>query len=704
MLHKPSVRRGRLALGALVGALAAAALAAPGGAEAAGFVSPHCGGATVAGAGSSFANPLQSAWNQLFHQVSQCGSAAPTVNYWSIGSGGGRATMGSHESGNNSGQRDYAATGSSGNVRFAGSDSAASSTQRSQIEQGLGIPGQIGTLHEVPIAIGSISIAVHLPSGCTVPSNAPEFYQPDANDNDHTGRIKVSNDKIERAFEGTLPSVNSLPAQVWGDLAPDIVSSGSSGTGSKTTTQCQNAPVIRVVRQDNSGTTGAFKTWLNLPAVKTTGSINWSDPTYTASPNTVWPVSNQTDAQNGIVRGNTNSGEASAVQQTDGSIGYVELADARNFGFTKTPSNTATDDFDPALGGDNTFWLPVSNGSGTYTEPSRTDVADSWKSTAPASSKGANCSNVTFTDTSQSGAPAGTLPAGTGGDPTLGNWDKVNGLNSSDVSGPPAGQGTYGLCIPTYALAFDDNAAVYNATDQRFCDAVAEEAKARTEKDYLEMILTSDGQNVAAASDYSPLPGTRDINGNAPANTMLGAAQTGVNAIGWNKAGTSLGGCPTNTPAAGGGTTTSGGGTTTTPPTGAPSNAFTVHAARSQSNGLISFTASFQSIGVAQIVANSTVPVGFKVEAAAKHKKKKSKAKPKPISYSKATVTVLAPGSYTITLKPSAAAKAALAKGATLKVNVTLVFTPTGGTSNVTHLTLTVKGHKPAPKKKGHKK
>jgi len=67
-----------------------------------------------------------------------------------------------------------------------------------------------------------------------------------------------------------------------------------------------------------------------------------------------------------------------------------------------------------------------------------------------------------------------------------------------------------------------------------------------------------------------------------------------------------------------------------------------------------------------------------------------------------ATVRAFNAGRITVVLKPSARAKAALAKGERLTVRITITFTTLGGGSSTTHqITVVVKG--PKPKAKSHK-
>ena len=75
----------------------------------------------------------------------------------------------------------------------------------------------------------------------------------------------------------------------------------------------------------------------------------------------------------------------------------------------------------------------------------------------------------------------------------------------------------FGICTLTYALVFDDNAAVFGNTPEQ-------EGKARTVKDYQESIVSETGQSQLFAADYAPVPAS-----------LLTISRAAVASIGWNK-------------------------------------------------------------------------------------------------------------------------------------------------------------------------
>jgi ABC-type phosphate transport system substrate-binding protein len=240
-------------------------------------------------------------------------------------------------------------------------------------------------------------------------------------------------------------------AATWGDVLGRITETAGGGRAAGS---CAAQPLIRVVRFDTSGTTLQLKRWLDHvdPAAR-----------WTALGNTEWPGATVNAGAKG------GGALAALVAATDGSLGYVDLATARANGFEA--SETAPDD---------TFWLPLDDNTGAPAEP----TADPLGYVQGTTARGANCEAAEF-----SGEPGGA-------DPTLGDWSAVTG------AGAPAG---YPLCLLTFELVWDDAATVYAATP-------AEQASARTVKDYLSEIVGATGQATLAPGDYAGLPANlRDV-------------------------------------------------------------------------------------------------------------------------------------------------------------------------------------------------
>lgn len=458
--------RRRAAWTGVVAACALALIAALGTNPAnAAFTSLACEGSNIQGRGASFQAAAQTAWKTFFETDSTVGCAAaspiPVVSYDSAGSGAGRTAMGG-----SNGVRDAA-------IRYAGTDE--SPTPASQALMNAGDPNistDNGQIHVIPVAQAANTVFVNFPSGCRVPPGSP---------NETTyNRIKLSNTVIEEFFRGLSTR------DKWGELVPDIEQDPASPT--RTTLQCQSKLVKRVVRLDNSGTTFSFKQYLKA----INPSFTWEQP---GLANQTWP--NDTGGT-AVLRGtgNGNGPLADKVFQTDGAIGYGDLATARAKGFRKAGKNSSPQ-FPWSKGN---FWLPLQDPSGTYHEPTATtDAIQTGRG-------GSNCSAVRYSNV------PGDNPGSGDAINTFGDWSTVTGTMYP---------GAYPLCTLTYALVFDDHADVYGNTP-------AEEAKARTVKDFFTAVTSSSGQSLLQSKDYYPLP--TSVNQN-----LRGVAQAAVAGIDWNK-------------------------------------------------------------------------------------------------------------------------------------------------------------------------
>jgi ABC-type phosphate transport system substrate-binding protein len=439
--------------------LVTAAVSAPAVQADVGYVSPLCGGTGVTGTGATLQAPAHAGWEANFHGPGWCNSPAPDVTYNPTGSGAGREALGERSAANAQGNRDS-------NIRFAGTDQPPNLTQIGQIEQGPsvnpnGTGGDLsdfddGDLRTIPVAAGSIAIGVNMPGNCRVRAGSPQATE---DPNPAFRRFFAENGAWLQAFAAE-------DVLTWGSLLPDI-----QGVGPRTDASCRAVALRRVVRSDSSGTTFAFKRWLQVFDVDT----RWE-----TLPNTAWP--NDSGATQAI-RGAGDSGVADAINQADGSIGYIDLADARAKGFRKNGEQ------------DGTFWIKVRNGSGSLQDPTED------QSITDGVTKGANCNTVTFAN----------VPTAPSGDVTRGDWSAVTARNSSTG---------YGICTLTYVLAFDDQADVYGSG----CPPV-EEQRARTVFDYLTSIVHPTGQQKLKQLDYSKL--------STAGQNVRGIAAQGVKRIDW---------------------------------------------------------------------------------------------------------------------------------------------------------------------------
>ncbi|MGB2710571.1 MAG: hypothetical protein WBC33_03580, partial [Conexibacter sp.] len=510
-LAPATLRRALLAgAAAATAAFGASALATPS-AHAAFTLGACQGSGSVKGQGASFQGGAQAYFKQVFESSNGCDGTPTGPTYTANGSGNGLASAGA--GGGNAqllcavaatctvplpaGQRDPS-------VSFQSSDEPPTPTQIAAMNAGSASAADDALIHVIPAATGASVLIMKAPAGCDLSTvtnltNGATGTVGGVNTGDGPGnktqRIRLTSALVEKAFAG------ASDADTWGEIAPGI--SGTPSSPQETgIANCTDVPVKRIVRQDVSGTTYGWKAYLNL----INPGRGWLT-TYSTPNNLTWPAAGGSGTATPLATGGANpdafcpntgnklcSGPASgggnladAVNATDGAIGYVDLATARSKGFDITAS-ASTQDY--------TFWSPLQNNpSGVatgYAEPTFDATAHSGATGA----KGANCQAAAI-------ANAPTPASSPNGDPTLGDWSQAYA----------AGGSLYPACVLTYILAWDDNAPVYGNTP-------AEEAKARTVKDYLNTILSGFGQQFANV-DYSPLP-------NSVGTPLLTYAQTGA--------------------------------------------------------------------------------------------------------------------------------------------------------------------------------
>ena len=175
-------------------------------------------------------------------------------------------------------------------------------------------------------------------------------------------------------------------------------------------------------------------------------------------------------------------------RDTDGSISYLALSDARGGTTSATVSSAAVVLISNATTHDDTFWLPIQRQAGQRRRPAgrrpRLHVHER---------QGRQLRHRPITGTPTS---------------TFGDWSKTTAVYNSVG---------YGVCTLTYDLAFDDNAVVYGTSD-------AEQRKARRVRDDLnKAVLGTAGQTGLPGQDYDALPAA------IVAISRAGAAQIGSN-------------------------------------------------------------------------------------------------------------------------------------------------------------------------------
>ena len=665
-----------------------AAAAAPPSAHAS-FTVPKCGGSAIQGEGSSFQKVAQQQYwiPTVFYSSFGCGSGAASsspVTYVSDGSGCGIASIGG---GGSTGKcSDFESSAAVGgyrdpNTRFGSSDAPLTPTQQTAADAvGSEHPGLI---HTLPVADGAVTIIVHFPEGCeledpgtgTAASGAGTVNENTTTGgvNDPTGhgtgdtaanhdlRVHISAATIEKIWDGTPTT--------WGEVVKNHMTGAPTSPleAEEGFTKCNEVPVRRIVRFDGSGTTYNFKAYLSLlPGV--TPSEVWSKSPVVGD-NTNWPLTTSStgvpkavpkteevakkelvNVCNLTVSGasrictgfeNGNGAMANAVAATDGSIGYPDLATARQKGFDIVPTKSGTPD--------HTYWISLQtidpskvNAVGTnYVEPTASPQSHIQGGGSP---NGSNCTNADYR-----GVPSAA--SSPNNDPTLGNWSAAIATGSTDTT-------TYPVCALTYVFAFDDDSTVFSKT-------LPEQMKARTVKDYLEAMVSSVGQAGLLSADYGALR-----------SDIVGIAQNGVNAIDWEKSAGS-GGPKEEVKKAPPVEVKTGGGTTVVTP---PSNAFSIAGAKVKGKA---------------IVLSLVLPNAGSVQV---------KATGGGVTVSSVTSTVSGGnGSVILAISKAALKKLAKVKSHKLSVKITVTFTPTGGTAASKVKTLTLTQVALTPKKKATK-
>lgn len=585
------------------------------------FTTGKCAGSDIVGRGASFARDAHNVFINNFQPIYCAGTPALSgVTYEALGSGAGLLSMKVREA---------------GGPRFGMSDDPPTSDEIAQMNAGTGNnpaasdvnPADNGKIHVIPAAVGAVAPLVNFPDNCDVnllPAGAKTAEQDLDGDStpDDVIRVRFSKSQFESVW------AKSAAADEWDEVFTELAADADC-----------DKPIIRVARFDHSGTSFAFKDYLNtidgaegwLTTYSSTSSAKtreWpnatfgdrddcgdkdgvaeaSDPDGPGAPGLAGDTDNLTSGCS-----NGNGALVAKLVATDGSVGYSDISTARS----NSPSLAVTPE-----GNDNdTYWTQVENGSNNFTEP--TSSPNGFRTDGP---KGSNCLTTEFENVPTT---------------VFGDWSKVTGV-TSNVG--------YGICTLTYGLVFDDNSDVWGSSS-------VEEAKARTVKDYWENILSSSAQAALFPNDYAPL-----------SSDILNVAKASVASIDWQK-GEGGGGeeVPKETPPP-------------TPPKGSgppvvvpPSNAFSV-------------TKKAISSKTGKATVSLKLPGPGKVVMVGKAKNGK-----KTISVGKVTLNAGKAGTFNLTLNPSGAAKRLLKKTGSLKVNLEITFTPTGGSAKASKTAVTLK-------------
>ncbi len=362
--------------------VALAAFAVPGTASAKGkkgVVKENCSSETaIKGEGSSAQKVAQqSIWIPGFATSknadacsgTQGGKKTPAVTYAPEGSGAGLKAFGAEGEPIFHGKT----------VQYAGTDEPPNETQKDEIEAHEEKPGaEPEALYTLPVIQFSVTSIVHLPAGCKASSLVKGAE----------GRLVLGNETLNEIWLGQI--------KTWGELVETETKENPRAGDKITGTGCATSKIKHIVRLDQSGTTHVFKKYLGLISTEkvpfenakkeAVGSRDW-DETAEGAENTSWPVADE------VIRPAAKGGgeEAKLVAETESSIGYVNLPEARASKFV--PGNE---------GGEGTerFWAEIQN-SGT---PSETKSGKKQKFADPATNgevaakANANCVKEKYTN------------------------------------------------------------------------------------------------------------------------------------------------------------------------------------------------------------------------------------------------------------------------------------------------------------------
>jgi ABC-type phosphate transport system substrate-binding protein len=359
----------RVVLTCMVSVAAMVAVIAPSTASATSDLNKQCEGTAIKGNGSSFQAPILLKWATDFHEIGgkanknakACGGTqgskgTPKVEYLSGGSGACLHAWGAETK----------EAVKFGEFPYCGTDEAPSPGQKTEIENNKKLVenSEPESLETIPVVQGAVAVIVHLPEGCTASSEIVFKGKKEA-----LGRLVLDRNTIEGVYKGSI--------ETWEELLKKQESEGTGankGAGKDKIT-CENSEALKdritpVVRLDHSGTTHIFKAFLaqvnptekiemeTYPEIvggKNTGCggelkeapETWSEVEALCQ-NQRWPTKAK------ILRGTEsgNPGVVKQVNQTPSSIGYADLAVAREFKFFTVASEGGGE-------GKGKFWAEV---------------------------------------------------------------------------------------------------------------------------------------------------------------------------------------------------------------------------------------------------------------------------------------------------------------------------------------------------------
>lgn len=462
----------------------------------------QCSGVSIVGRGSTFQNPAQLVWQPGFNTNTSTVGCSGTQGAKGTPKAEYRNTE-SKDRGSGSCLKAFGAEKEAPNYEydFCGTDEAPNETQKNEIESHKkGVIGEAESLETIPVLQGAVAIIVHLPEGCKASASAT------VNGKSETlGRLVLDNATVAGIYSGTI--------NTWAEV---LAAQGEHGKDAITCSNPEekNDTIQRVVRTDHSGTTHIFKAYLALvnPSEKlkmeeykeayegsSTGchktfpaeEMLWSEVSE-ACQNQRWP-----EAAHVIRNKETgNPGVINLVNSTPSSIGYADLAVAREYKFFS----------EKGVGGENKkgeantrFWAPIQNSSvagATYADPSGDQ--DTYKLNS------SNCKNTDFVESGEKAFPPASTRA---------LWNQAKAALVEEH---------YPICGLTYDLAYRQYEPYLTETPF----AANGKAIATTVENYLNYEVSSKGGGKEIKKrDYEALP-----------KNIIKEAEAGIAEIGYEKA------------------------------------------------------------------------------------------------------------------------------------------------------------------------
>jgi len=533
----------RLILTCTVAVAASVAVIVPGTASAASDLGKQCSGAPIKGNGSSFQAPILEKWGNDFNEISgipnknakACGGSQgskgkPKVEYTSGGSGA--CLHGWHIEGT---ETKYAED------PYCGTDEAPNEKQKGELE-GQKAGGEGESLETIPVVQGAVAVIVHLPEGCKAKSEVEVTNKEKLKEKLKLGRLVLDNSSLEGIYKGSIRSWKKLlanQAKYTKDPGADALTC-AGGTvsgkelaaikyenekgeevtlpeGEAATAAEEAAEIITpVVRLDHSGTTHIFKAW--LAQVNPTGKIEMETyPEIVGGKNTGcggalaeapetwgevealcqnqrWPTAAH------IVRGTVtgNPGVVARVNEVQSTVGYADLAVAREKGFFSKKGEGGEN----ALGEQNTkFWAEVQDSK----VPTATGFSDPASNGDVEATQNSRCSGTKYTEEAGKKFPP------------------VSTRKPWNAAKAELAETQYSICGLTYDLTLRQY-GFYPGLDE-----VSEETLGKTEAntvhDFLLWALNGSkegGGSLVAGSDYEKLPAA-----------IIEEAEDGVEEIGY---------------------------------------------------------------------------------------------------------------------------------------------------------------------------